>query len=458
MYSLKGKLRGFAKNLKKLLKPEDPGISIEGLKVVALKHMTDWRKKLSEALLQTEFAERPESNCRVIVEMNRRNSEKIAALVNANQGKVHREIHTIPVLAIELPYVALEELALLREVRRIWHDGKVKAMLDIAVPTVGGDYVQKNGYTGKDMVAAVIDTGIYPHRDLTIPENRIIGWVDLVNQAAAPYDDNGHGTHIAGIIAGNGASSRGRYRGMAPEAKLVGIKALDSSGSGNISDIIAGIEWVIEYKEQYQIRAINLSLGATAQSSYRFDPLCRATTAAWRNGLVVCAAAGNDGPETGTINTPGINPAIITVGNLDDRRTFQAADDQLNASSSRGPTIDNLLKPDLLTPGTEINSLRNGRGYRQLTGTSMATAVATGATLQMVQKWPSLRPDEVKQRFITNARSIELEPALQGAGVLNVEQTFEKAAQSSIHNPLFNVQSGFFLPLRHLAETMGFPV
>lgn len=422
---------------------------------MTLKHTTDWKRKLSGTLLELESSESPESNCRVIVEINRMNTEKIATLVNANQGKVHREIHTIPVLAIELPYVALEELALLRDVRRIWHDSKVKAMLDIAVPTVGGDYVQKNGYTGKDMVAAVIDTGIYPHRDLIRPENRIIAWVDLINQATTPYDDNGHGTHIAGIIAGNGASSRGRYCGMAPEAKLVGIKALDSDGSGNVSDIIAGIEWVIEQKDQYQIRVINLSLGATAQSSYRFDPLCQATTAAWREGLVVCVAAGNNGPNARTINTPGINPMIITVGNLDDRRTIEVADDRLNQSSSRGPTIDNLLKPDLLTPGTAINSLRNGRGYWRLTGTSMATAMATGATLQIFQRWPSLRPDEVKQQFIANARSIELEPNLQGAGVLNVEQTIEKVAQNNIHKPFINRQRRLFSSLRHLAGTLS---
>ena len=212
---------------------------------------------------------------------------------------------------------------------------------------------------------AVIDTGIYPHPDLVYPENRIVAWNDLVNGKDSPYDDNGHGTHVAGIIAGNGASSRGKYAGMAPEAKLIGVKALDQDGSGNTSDIISGIEWCIENQKTYNIKAINLSIGGTAQDSYSQDPLCRATSAAWRSGITVCVAAGNDGPDASTINTPAINPNVISVGNLDDQGTVDTSDDILSDSSSRGPTIDNLMKPDLLAPGTNIMSLRPGRGYRQ---------------------------------------------------------------------------------------------
>ena len=302
--------------------------------------------------------------------------------------------------------------------------------MDIAAPTVGAYTAQESGFTGKDMVAAVIDTGIFPHTDLVYPENRIIGWYDLVNERNNPYDDNGHGTHIAGIIVGNGTISRGRYRGMVPQAKLVGVKALDRNGSGNTSDVIAAIEWCIRNREQYNIRAINLSLGSTAQDSYRNDPLCRAATAAWRSGIVVCVAAGNDGPEPGTVNTPGINSSVITVGNLNDNATIEWNDDQLNPSSSRGPTIDNINKPDLLAPGTAINSLRIPRGYRAFSGTSMATGVVTGAVLQLLQKNPDLKPDYVKRSLLNNTRLLELDSNQQGAGVINLNTIFEESKEN----------------------------
>lgn len=385
---------------------------------------TGWKQKLSPTLLQMTASHQPEMMCRVIIEIDRQGIESVANLVNASQGVVKRHIKKIPSLAVEIPFSALEELAGSRRVKRIWHDARVRAMLDLAAPTVGGNYAWEQGITGKNTVAAVIDTGISPHPDLVTPENRIVGWVDLLNQIDSPYDDNGHGTHVAGIIAGNGYSSRGRYRGIAPDAKLVGVKALDNGGAGNVSDVIAGIEWVIDNRSIYNIHAINLSLGATAQDSYREDPLCRAVGAAWLEGLVVCAAAGNDGPDPRSINTPGIHPVIITVGNLDDRRTSDSEDNQVNESSSRGPTIDGRRKPDIITPGTAITSLRPRRGYRRLTGTSMSTAVATGGALQILQKWPAFKPDQVKAKMIENAQSMDLDSNIQGYGVLNMERIF----------------------------------
>ena len=222
---------------------------------------------------------------------------------------------------------------------------------------------------------------------------------------------------------------------MAPEAKLVGVKALDRNGSGNTSDVIAAIECCISNREQYQIRAINLSLGSIAQDSCRNDPLCRAATAAWKSGMVVCVAAGNDGPEPGTINTPGINSYVITVGNLDDNATIDLDDDRLNPSSSRGPTIDNISKPDLLAPGTAINSLRVPRGYRAFTGTSMATGVVTGAVLQLMEKYPDLKPNDLKRLLKNNTRLLDLDSNQQGAGVISLNNIFEESKENktSIH-------------------------
>jgi len=382
----------------------------------------NWVNKLSPSLRPSDSGRVTGETCRVIIEYSGKGdkADRVETLVGKNQGKIRRELKIVSSLAVELPYAALEELARSKDVRRIWDDAKAKAMLDIAVPEVGSAEVQEIGFTGKGLTAAVIDTGIAPHPDLIYPQNRIIGWNDLVGGKDAPYDDNGHGTHVAGIIAGNGASSRGKYRGMAPEARLVGVKVLDDGGSGNISDIILGIEWCINHQAEYNLKAINLSLGAAAENSYRFDPLCRAAGAAWKSGMTVCAAAGNGGPALKTINTPGISPEIITVGNVDDRKTVAGEDDRLAQSSSRGPTVDGFNKPDLLAPGTKIVSLRAGSGYQALTGTSMSTAMVTGASLQLGQKWPVWRPNEIKRELMNNSRSLNLGVNEQGAGVLNL--------------------------------------
>ncbi len=383
--------------------------------------------KLSPELREMEYSQNPEHPCRIIVEMSQPVAGRIASLVNQSRGKVLREVDVFPGLVVELPFSNIQAITWSPYIKKIWRDAKVQTLMDIAAPTVGGYTAQESGFTGKDMVAAVIDTGIFPHSDLAYPENRIIGWYDLVNERNSPYDDNGHGTHIAGIIAGNGITSKGRYRGMAPEAKLIGVKALNRNGSGNTSDVIAAIEWCIRNREQYNIKVINLSLGSIAQDSCRNDPLCRAAGAAWKNGMVVCAAAGNDGPEPGTINTPGINSSIITVGNLDDNATIEWDDDQINSSSSCGPTIDKINKPDVLAPGTAINSLRVPRGYRAFSGTSMATGVVTGGILQLLEKYPDLKPNDLKSLLLKNTRLLDLDSHQQGAGVINLSSIFAES-------------------------------
>src|SRR5690606_33155351 len=157
--------------------------------------------------------------------------------------------------------------------------------------------------------------------------------------------------------AGNGFQSEGLYAGAAPEADIVGVKVLDFSGGGRLSTVIRGIEWCIENKEKYGIRILSLSLGSPALESYRHDPLAQAAEKAWHKGIVVCAAAGNDGPNRGTISTPGNHPLIITVGAVDDRNTVSREDDVRAPFSSLGPTPDGLIKPDIYAPGTDIISL-----------------------------------------------------------------------------------------------------
>lgn len=328
----------------------------------------------------------------------------------------------------------LKRLADSDAVSRIWQDREIRAFLDVATPAVNAPPVWDNGFRGDGIGIAVLDTGIYPHPDLTSPRNRITGFKDFVNGRAQPYDDNGHGTHCAGDAAGNGDKSGGQYSGPAPEANLIGIKVLNKMGSGAMSDLLAGIQWCIDNKDAYGIRVLSMSLGGKASASYKDDLLCQAVEKAWQAGIVVCAAAGNEGPDTGTVSSPGIDPVIITVGALDDKNTVTTGDDSIASFSSRGPTIDGLTKPDLVTPGVNIISLRSpnsyidknnkdarvGEWYTSLSGTSMATPVCAGVAALILQCCPELTPDNVKSLLMSTCRTVNMDPNSQGAGLVDV--------------------------------------
>ncbi|MEC5423929.1 S8 family peptidase [Virgibacillus sp. C22-A2] len=296
-------------------------------------------------------------------------------------------------------------------VERIFYDRIVTAFLDVASKQIGATTVhEKQGLTGKDVTMAIIDTGVYPHEDFTKPTNRIVAFKDFVNDREDPYDDNGHGTHCAGDAAGNGHMSDQKYVGPAPDALIIGLKVLDENGSGRLSTIMEGIEWCIDHKQEYNIKIISLSLGAPAYESFRDDPLSLTAQDAWHNGIVVCAAAGNSGPAASTISTPAIDPFIITVGSTDDQDTLERADDVIADYSSRGPTIDTFVKPDIYSPGTNIiAALAPGSAletqlpeqitdvnYIQLSGTSMATPICAGVIALMLEANPNLSPNDIK--------------------------------------------------------------
>lgn len=319
-------------------------------------------------------------------------------------------------------------------VSRIYLDRKVHTTLDIATPSIGSVAAQQAGLTGNGVTIAVIDTGIYPHPDLTEPVNRIIAFKDFIQNRTTPYDDNGHGTHVAGDAAGNGRQSGGIYLGPAPEANLVGVKVLNKQGYGQLSTVIAGVEWCIENRDRFGIRIISMSLGSSGTSSCADDPLCQAVEKAWNNDLVVVVAAGNEGPGAGTISSPGISPSAITVGATDDHGTIKQSDDTVADFSSCGPTPDGVIKPDIVSPGVAITSLRSPRSfldktnpdarvgtwYFTLSGTSMATPIVSGTVAQILQQNPNLKPDQVKSLFIQNAVDLGFDPNTQGSGEVNV--------------------------------------
>jgi len=240
--------------------------------------------------------------------------------------------------------------------------------------TIGARAVQQAlGYTGAGVGVAVIDSGIASwHDDLTsrtpatypYGNQRVAAFVDFVNGQTTPYDDDGHGTHVAGIIAGNGYDSNGRNAGVAPDASLVVLKALDGNGAGTISNVIEALDWVLANRAQYNIRVVNLSVGAAIRESYWTDPLTLAAKRLVDAGVVVVAAAGNlgnnaaGGPQYGGIGAPANAPWVLTVGASSTMGTTGRSDDTMASFSSRGPTyVDWAAKPDLVAPGIGTVSL-----------------------------------------------------------------------------------------------------
>lgn len=357
------------------------------------------------------------------------------------RNHLKHEFSTISSCAAELTASTIEDLLFHSAyVKKIHLDREVEALLNVASPAIKAKRFNRRGLTGKDITIAVVDTGISPHPDLTTPTNRIIAFKDFVKNKSNPYDDNGHGTHCAGDAAGNGHASGGKYSGPAPQANLVGVKVLSRTGSGSLSTVIAGVEWCIKNKKKYSIDIITMSLGSKAQQSSQDDPVVKAVEKAWDNGIVVCVAAGNGGPDKGTISSPGISPKVITVGAFDDQNTVEHSDDKIADFSSRGPTIDGIVKPDLLSPGVNIISLRVkgsyldktmksarvGKDYFSLSGTSMATPICAGSAALLLQTNPKAAPDKIKTFLRNGAMKGSLPPNDEGQGYLNVKNSLNQ--------------------------------
>src|SRR3954452_3273974 len=281
----------------------------------------------------------------------------------------------------------------------------------------GGVALSNTGANGQGVTVALIDTGVTSLPDIAGAMQSVSDPLTLlqhacVNLTSEPTCDDsyGHGTFMAGIIAGNGGASNGKYVGMAPRAKVISLKISGASGASDVSTIIAAVQWVVQNKAQYNIRALNLSLGTDSTQSYTIDPLDYSVEKAWQAGIVVNGAASNRGPGAGTISKPAGDPFVLTVGAIDDKGTNGLNDDVLPNFTGRGPTAaDGLAKPDVVAPGGHIVSLAApgaaittqfpstmAAAYRRGSGTSMATAVVTGLVAQMISANPTLSPDRVK--------------------------------------------------------------
>ncbi|HEY2641311.1 MAG TPA: S8 family peptidase [Streptosporangiaceae bacterium] len=303
---------------------------------------------------------------------------------------------------------------------------------DAFLQQTGSAQLASAGDTGQGVTVAVLDTGIDNLPDFS---GRLIGGVDLTKGNNPFQDSYGHGTFVAGLIAGNGASSNGQYSGEAPGAKLVSIKVAGADGTTHLGTLISGLQWAVDNQSAYAIRVVNISLGFQPTQSTVNNPMDQAVEAAWNAGIAVVTSAGNAGPFNGTILSPGDDPLAITAGALDDMASSAIANDEMTDFSSAGPTSpDGWIKPDLVTSGRSVVSLaapgstiynnfpsaRIGSANFVGSGTSFSAAITSGAAALVLADNPGLTPDQLKARLLgTTYPGPVGNPFLDGHGALN---------------------------------------
>jgi len=411
--------------------------------------------------LQAHVARQNKSRVRVIVRGSADDLEAIAA----RRGV--RIVRRLPGAVVVLAnHVEMTELSEEDGVDNLSGDLRVRISMSVSDLSTAADQAragtpgllglgQLPAVTGQGIGVAILDSGITPHAALS---NRIVANVSLVPGDPSVIDGFGHGTHVAGIIAGNGAAAAGvtplYTGGIAPGASLVNVRVLGNDGSAYVSDVIAGLEWVIAHKQDYNIRVVNMSLGHPVTEKCSDDPLCQEVAKTVNTGIVVVAAAGNYGRSAtgntvlGGIASPANSPYAITVGALNTWSTAGRADDTVATFSSRGPTpFDVAIKPDVAAPGVRIISLEaaqsqlptrypqihtagtGNNAYMFLSGTSMAAPIVTGGVALLLQGAPDLTPAQVKLALQTSATYLANEGLVSaGAGSVNFWGARQNAA------------------------------
>lgn len=395
--------------------------------------------ELSGLLAKAKQGSADGKTIRVIVQFKHIPSSAQYSTMKCRGARLHARLHMIRGAAFTLPVSALPALESDPEIEWVTIDHPIALMDDLTNVATGVSAAWNSGFTGAGIGVAVIDSGINDaHPDLwnsTHTTSRVLYHQDFTgtaktNSSGANYDLYGHGTHVAGIVAGNGYLSGGRYAGVAPQANLIDLRALDANGGGTDSTVIAAIQQAIALRSAYNIRIINLSLGRGIPFSYTQDPLCQAVEAAWNSGIVVVVAAGNLGRLSvsgsngfGTITAPGNDPFVITVGATKSNGLSTPQSETKASYSSKGPTTyDHVVKPDLVAPGNAIVSLAapgatleaayphdvvagsDGKAdYFTLSGTSMATPAVAGAAALMLEEQNTLTPDQLKARLMKTA-------------------------------------------------------
>lgn len=305
-------------------------------------------------------------------------------------------------------------LSNLSQVKFISSVSTASALMNVARKILGSEELQ---LTGEGVTIAFIDTGVTMHGDFCIGKRRIKYFKDFINNKEHPYDDNGHGTFVAGVCSGNGALSGGKFSGVAPRSNIISLKALNGLGEASADKILNAMEWVYLNHNEYDIKLVCMSFGSDPLGLN--DPIMSGAEALWKEGLVVVAAAGNSGPEFQTIKSPGVSSQIITVGGFDDNRIdidsfnenfFEVAD-----FSSRGPAFSR-YKPDLVAPSVDIVSCGREKAYTVLSGTSVATPMIAGLCALLLEQNSKLKPIEVKRLLLSCCKPISYNKNLEGFG------------------------------------------
>ncbi len=304
---------------------------------------------------------------------------------------------------------------------------RVSAQIDISKKVLGVNEFYNRKIYGSGVTVAVIDTGVNQHLDFVMPKNRIIKFVDLINNKKTPYDDNGHGTFVSSILCGNGLVSGKKYAGVAPKSKLIMIKALEENGETGAFKILEAMQWIYDNKDKYNIKVVCMSFGSNPLG--KNDPLIMGAEALWNIGIVVVVAGGNSGPEHQTIKSPGGSAKVITVGGLNDNRDEKGEIDfskfDIAKFSSRGPA-GNFYKPDIVAPAVNITGacLDENNFYTKMSGTSVATPMVAGICCLILSKYPFLTPDQLKIRLLRNCKKITFDRNKEGYGLANFSKFF----------------------------------
>jgi serine protease AprX len=453
---------------------------------LALRIASAQRSKIAPDLARIDTR----SKVNVIVQFKHVPTEAQHMKVRNQGGRLTMRLGRVKAGLYSVPASALATLANDPEVAYISPDRKLKGKLDLTAEAVNAAAAWLLNLDGTGIGVAVIDSGISDHPDLANSSgaSRVVYSQDFTGSGTAD-DQYGHGEHVAGIVAGNGASSTcptctRTLMGMAPNVSLINLRVLDENGSGTDSEVIAAIDQAIALASIYNIRVINLSLGRGVYESYTQDPLCQAVEAAWQAGIVVVVAAGNEGRDNsvgengyGTVTAPGNDPFVITVGSMKDMGTADRSDDLIGSYSSKGPTgVDHVVKPDIVAPGNLTASLlanindtiptnepatlipntyydSAGDGstssvYYTLSGTSMATPVVSGAVALLLQQNPSLTPDQVKARLMRTA--YKTFPTSSEATDLNTGDVYTS------YYDIFTIGAGYLDIAAALADTTPF--
>ena len=313
--------------------------------------------------------------------------------------EVKESFGVLDTVLLEIESGHAEEIDQNPHIERVGPNYRIKAMLSESRPQINADFRDSYSYNSSNVSIAVMDSGIASHPSLEVTEK-----VDFTGDGEG--DENGHGTHVAGIIA----SKHGRYRGIAPGSEIHDIKVLDSEGAGRGSEMLAGLNYAVRNDLDVAV----LSLGSIVERCNGRDILSRAVDQASRTGLVVVVAAGNQGPEESSITSPGCSREAITVGAVDKSA-------RIAPYSSRGLTADGRVKPDVVAPGSNIASANIDGGFIRRSGTSMAAPHVAGQTAILISS--GQRPETVKQRIINSSTDLGYSQSSEGAGMINVQES-----------------------------------